>query len=177
MTKFCKFYVKCWANNNFLKDVESRVVQDFNFFFFKAVTRQSLWKIFFHVASFSLHLEIKNIAELNAEVKLDLDCLHISMIMISKPSSLGTNLTWKYQRENPKLQGFQYNPWLYSGDKLEEFITFRSGIERTSQHIHDITFYYSTGHYIIATDKVLFSSEKCLYLPYFSTKTYVVGTH
>ena len=29
----------------------------------------------------------------------------------------------------------------------------------------------------IATDKVLFSSEKCWYLSYFSTKTYVVGTH
>ena len=28
----------------------------------------------------------------------------------------------------------------------------------------------------IATDKALFSSEKC-YLFYFSTKTYVVGTH
>ena len=29
---------------------------------------------------------------------------------------------------------------------------------------------------IIATDKALFSSEKCLYLSDFSTKTYVVGT-
>ena len=29
----------------------------------------------------------------------------------------------------------------------------------------------------IATDKVLFSSEKCWYRSYFSTKTYVVGTH
>ena len=29
----------------------------------------------------------------------------------------------------------------------------------------------------IATDKALFSSEKCWYLSYFSTKTYVVGTH
>ena len=29
----------------------------------------------------------------------------------------------------------------------------------------------------IATDKVLFSSEKCWYLSYFSTKTYVVDTH
>ena len=30
---------------------------------------------------------------------------------------------------------------------------------------------------IIATDKALFSSEKCWYLSYFSIKTYVVGTH
>ena len=30
---------------------------------------------------------------------------------------------------------------------------------------------------IIATDKALFSSEKCWCLSYFSTKTYVVGTH
>ena len=29
----------------------------------------------------------------------------------------------------------------------------------------------------IATDKVLFSSKKCLYLSYFSMKTFVVGTH
>ena len=29
----------------------------------------------------------------------------------------------------------------------------------------------------IATDKALFSSEKCWYLSYFSMKTYVVGTH
>ena len=29
----------------------------------------------------------------------------------------------------------------------------------------------------IATDKALFASEKCWYLFYFSTKTYVVGTH
>ena len=32
-------------------------------------------------------------------------------------------------------------------------------------------------HIHIATDKGLFSSEKCWYLSYFSTKTYVVGTH
>ena len=31
--------------------------------------------------------------------------------------------------------------------------------------------------WLIATDKALFSSEKCWYLSYFSTKTYVVGTH
>ena len=30
---------------------------------------------------------------------------------------------------------------------------------------------------VIATDMVLFSSEKCWYLSYFSTKAYVVGTH
>ena len=30
---------------------------------------------------------------------------------------------------------------------------------------------------IIATDKALFSSKKCWYLSYFSTKTYIVGTH
>ena len=29
----------------------------------------------------------------------------------------------------------------------------------------------------IATVKALLSSEKCWYLSYFSTKTYVVGTH
>ena len=29
----------------------------------------------------------------------------------------------------------------------------------------------------IATDKALFSSEKCWYFSYFSTKAYVVGTH
>ena len=29
----------------------------------------------------------------------------------------------------------------------------------------------------IALDKVLFSTKKCLYFSYFSTKTYVVGTH
>ena len=29
----------------------------------------------------------------------------------------------------------------------------------------------------IALDKVLFSTEKYLYFSYFSTKTYVVGTH
>ena len=29
---------------------------------------------------------------------------------------------------------------------------------------------------LITTDKALFSSKKC-YLSYFSTKTYVVGTH
>ena len=29
----------------------------------------------------------------------------------------------------------------------------------------------------IATDKVLFLSENCRYLSYFSMKTYVVGTH
>ena len=29
----------------------------------------------------------------------------------------------------------------------------------------------------IATEKALFSSEECWYLSYFSTKTYVVGTH
>ena len=29
----------------------------------------------------------------------------------------------------------------------------------------------------IATDRVLFSSEKCWYLSYYYTKTYVVGTH
>ena len=29
----------------------------------------------------------------------------------------------------------------------------------------------------IATDKERFSSEKCRYLSYFSTKTYIVGTH
>ena len=32
-------------------------------------------------------------------------------------------------------------------------------------------------NYNIATDKAFFSSEKCWYLSYFSTKTYVVGTH
>ena len=31
--------------------------------------------------------------------------------------------------------------------------------------------------FIIATEKALFSSEKCWYLSYFSMKTYVVGTH
>ena len=30
---------------------------------------------------------------------------------------------------------------------------------------------------VIATDKALFSSEICWYFSYFSTKTYVVGTH
>ena len=30
---------------------------------------------------------------------------------------------------------------------------------------------------VIATDRALFSSEKCWYLSYSSTKTYVVGTH
>ena len=29
----------------------------------------------------------------------------------------------------------------------------------------------------IATDRALFSSEKCWYLSYFITKTYVEGTH
>ena len=33
------------------------------------------------------------------------------------------------------------------------------------------------GSTSIATDKALFSSEKCWYLSYFSMKTYVVGTH
>ena len=31
--------------------------------------------------------------------------------------------------------------------------------------------------YVIALDKVLFSTKKYLYFSYFLTKTYVVGTH
>ena len=34
-----------------------------------------------------------------------------------------------------------------------------------------------TSQFIIALDKALFSTKKYLYFSYFSTKTYVVGTH
>ena len=41
----------------------------------------------------------------------------------------------------------------------------------------EVSGFLSGYHFHIATDKALFSSEKCCDLSYFSTKTYVVGTH
>ena len=38
-------------------------------------------------------------------------------------------------------------------------------------------FIIATANIHVALDKALFSSKKYLYFSYFSTKTYVVGTH
>ena len=47
-------------------------------------------------------------------------------------------------------------------------------VESVNEHTH---FSWTMLITYIATDRALFSSEKCWYLSYFSTKTYVVGTH
>ena len=65
---------------------------------------------------------------------------------------------------------FTIFPWLNRGDNYMN-VDILSYMKQhcITMHAREIS--------DIATDKALFSSEKCRYLSYFATITYVVGTH
>ena len=102
-----------------------------------------------------------------------------------------------YSLGSPEQGDFHHSvPTIYElGYKKRAVIAYVSSRgSRESAHMHSLTRTYAVllcnllsgrsrrnfcqrTRLYIATDKAPFSSEKCQYLSYFSTKTYVVGTH